>query len=148
MLSNIAIIYGSTTGNTKVFSYHLQKLFRDNKQEVDVLNSAEIPNNFDYSDYKVLIFGFSTWGINTPFLQEDFEEYLNVTDLNNFQGKKIFVFGLGDSYYPHFAGGVELFKKILLELDIQILDKIKIDTAKGIDFGLINDWFLSLNKKI
>ncbi len=147
MLSNIAIIYGSTTGNTKSVSYHLHKLFEKNKQGADVLNSAEISKNFDYSNYSVLIFGFSTWGVSAPVLQEDFDDYLNDTNLKNFQDKKIFVFGLGDSYYPHFAGGVELFKKKLLEFDIHITDEIKIDTAEGIDTKLIDNWFLDLKNK-
>ncbi len=148
MLSNIAIIYGSTTGNTKSLSFYLQKLFVNNGQEANVLNSAEIPKNFNYSNYSVLIFGFSTWGVTAPALQEDFEQYLDEINLESFQGKKIFVFGLGDSYYPYFAGGIELFREKLLKSNIKILDEIKIDTADGIDTKLIDNWFLSLKKKI
>ncbi|MDR2651912.1 MAG: flavodoxin [Prevotellaceae bacterium] len=91
-MKNIAIIYGSSSGNTKnVASKIAQKLSGENVLLKDV---ADV-NFADLANYPNIILGVSTWGIGD--FQEDWAG--RVAELKNIDltGKTLAFFGLGDS---------------------------------------------------
>ena len=95
-IMSLAIIYGSTTGNTE----EAAMMIRDGlgvlvQQCLDV--AAITPE--DILPYDVLILGCPTWHIGE--LQDDWEDFLPQLKGMDLHGKKIALFGMGDAYsYP------------------------------------------------
>lgn len=91
-MKKIAIIYGSTSGNTQDVAKKIAAKLKEN--EVQILDVASIkPEVFD--EYSNLILGTSTTGIGD--LQDDWDLFLPKLKKINLEGKTIALFGLGDS---------------------------------------------------
>ena len=90
----IAVIYGSTTGNTETAA----------RQIAEALGGAQVLEVSSCSadqlkDCDRLIFGTSTWGIGD--LQDDWESNLELLSAIDYSGKTVALFGLGDQEgYP------------------------------------------------
>lgn len=90
-MNKIAIIYGSSTGNTESVAKNLNDFLDGNADLYDAENvSVET-----IKDYPYLILGTSTTGIGE--LQEDWESFLPSFSKIDFSGKKVAIFALGDS---------------------------------------------------
>ena len=93
---NLAIIYGSTTGNTE----HAAEMIRDHfgSHVSRMANIADLTPE-DLLKYDVLVIGTPTWNIGE--LQYDWEDFLPQLKGLDLTGTKIALFGLGDSHgYP------------------------------------------------
>lgn len=83
----LAVVYGSSTGNTQEVAEKLAEELGGEALEVSSVAPA------DLAKYSSLIFGTSTWGSGD--LQDDWEGFdFDGLDLN---GKVVALFGLGDS---------------------------------------------------
>ncbi len=92
----IGIFYGSTTGNTKKIAKKIKEHLKS--EIIDIYNVREA-TQADLEKYENIIFGSSTWGQGE--LQEDFKNFLDVIKKANLKGKKVAIFGIGDSsVYP------------------------------------------------
>lgn len=92
----IGIFYGSTTGNTEKIAKKIKEYLESKK--IDIYNVREA-TQADLEKYENIIFGSSTWGQGE--LQEDFKNFLDVIKKANLKGKKVAIFGIGDSsVYP------------------------------------------------
>ena len=89
---SIAIVFGSTTGNTEFAA----GMIRDEFGELVTL-FADITDikPADLRDHQVLILGCPTWHIGE--LQDDWELFLPEMSRLDLSGKKIAFFGMGDS---------------------------------------------------
>lgn len=87
----VAVLYGSTTGTTE----NAAELIKANmSHEVSLMNVAAMnPTIVDEAD--LVLLGSSTWGYGD--LQEDFSNYIEEIQSDNYGGKKVAVFGSGDS---------------------------------------------------
>jgi flavodoxin I len=95
-MSKIALVYGSSTGNTEKVAVMIQNTLADH--EVDLYNVQSCGTDF-YSGYDNVIVGVSTWGEGD--LQDDWESYEHTFAQVDFTGKTVAVFGLGDQEeYP------------------------------------------------
>jgi flavodoxin I len=104
-MKNIAIIYGSSTDNTKnVASKIAQKLSGENVLLKDV-SSLKFS---DLANYPNIILGTSTWGLGD--LQDDWNDHLSDLQNVDLEGKTLAFFGLGDSssYSDTFTDGMGL----------------------------------------
>lgn len=113
MTQNIDIIYGSTTGNTQDLAHTIElklkspSIITTCKSVLDITSGYTLNNNLN-------IWCCSTWGIEPPCLQEDFEEFINnKLQLASVQNKNFLIIGLGDSYYPHFAASVDILTNFI-----------------------------------
>lgn len=99
---SLAIIYGSSTGNTKDAAEAIAEEFGG---EIDVLDVAEVEPS-DLNGYKKLILGTSTWGSGE--LQDDWDAF-DWSDVD-FSGKTVALFGVGDqeSYADEFCDALRL----------------------------------------
>lgn len=88
----IAIIYGSTLGNTERVANLISKNFGDNTIVYNVKDLKSLDTSI-LNSYEAYIFGTSTWGVGD--LQDDWEEY-DFKNLN-LENKNVAIFGLGDS---------------------------------------------------
>lgn len=104
----LAIVYGSTLGNTEEVA---NKIAQNLDLECDVINIAQTCAQ-NLNKYDKLIFGASTW--NDGELQDDWESFdFKDLDLN---GKVVAFFGLGDGegYGDTFCDAIgELYHKFI-----------------------------------
>jgi flavodoxin I len=107
-MSKIAIVYGSSTGATEAVAEKIQAALGD-----ATLFNADGVNIEDLKPYDFLIFGASTTGVGD--LQDDWEILLPKIEKLDFSGKKVAIFGLGDSasFSTSFAGGMYVMYKAL-----------------------------------
>ncbi|MDA3954102.1 MAG: flavodoxin [Bacteroidales bacterium] len=93
----ISIFYGSTSGNTRKIAENIKANLEPGLVKIFDVKYAKIE---DIEMYENIILGTSTWG--EGILQADFEKFLiNILVKANLKGKKIAIFGTGDSsLYP------------------------------------------------
>lgn len=102
-----AIIYGSTTGNTKMIADILSS-----QLNADMFDVSTKPTNA-LANTEFIVLGTSTWGCGD--LQDDWEGYIQTIDTINWEGKTVALFGLGDSssYSDTFVDGMgTLYQKL------------------------------------
>lgn len=93
-MSRIAVFYGSTTGTCEELAAKVaEKLGTDQVFNVTELDDARL------GEYDILVLGTSTWGDGE--LQDDWYDGVKVLERNDLTGKKVALFGCGDSAcYP------------------------------------------------
>ena len=90
---SMAIFYGSTTGNTENIAEQIRDEF--GPLITHMSNIAETEPE-DLLKYEVLVLGVPTWNVGE--LQYDWEDFVPSLKGLDLTGKKIAMFGLGDSY--------------------------------------------------
>ena len=90
---SLAIFYGSTTGNTENAAQMISDELGDLVSHMANVTDVE-PK--ELLDYDVLVLGTPTWNVGE--LQYDWEDFLPTLKGTDLTGKKIALFGLGDSY--------------------------------------------------
>lgn len=107
-MSKTAIVYGSSTGETK----GVAEKIKTNFDNADLYDVADVTID-QLQPYDHLILGTSTTGVGD--LQDDWEIFLPKFEKMNFAGKTIALFGLGDSasFSTSYAGGMSHLYKIL-----------------------------------
>ena len=140
-MAKALIIYGSTTGNTENVAKQIGKVLTQGGHEVclqDVRNAKveEMGNGYD-----ITVFGSSTWGDAEIEFQEDFAPFFDDMDKADLKGKKVAVFGCGDSSYTFFCGAVDsLQEKVEAMGGLIVNDPLKIDGDPGDASGDIDSW--------
>lgn len=127
-MKTIAIIYGSSTDNTKTAAESIaQKL---NGMDVSLLDVASL-NMADLDKYPNLILGTSTWGLGD--LQDDWDSAISKLASANLRDKTVALFGLGDSgsYPDTFVDGMGLIYEAIHDKGINLIGQVPTD---GYDF--------------
>jgi flavodoxin I len=95
-MKSIAIIYGSSTENTKRAAEKIaERLSEYSPALVDIYDGDEGA----FHANEVLILGVSTWGVKD--LQDDWSDFYHKLGKMDLTGKTVALFGLGDSFiYP------------------------------------------------
>ncbi|MDR0733409.1 MAG: flavodoxin [Dysgonamonadaceae bacterium] len=95
-MSKIGIFYGSSGGNTKHVAKNIAKKLGVGDGDVHDVAKAGAS---DLTQYDALLFGSSTWGLGD--LQDDWGDFIQTVDNADLSGKKVALFGCGDSQsYP------------------------------------------------
>jgi flavodoxin I len=89
-MNKIGIFYGSSGGNTESVAKTIAK-----KLGINDLYDVCIAQASDLTAYDILLLGSSTWGLGD--LQDDWEGFLPKVASADLSGKKIALFGCGDS---------------------------------------------------
>jgi flavodoxin I len=122
------IVYGATTGNTESTAHMVAKAMAEQHLEARVMDVNTVQPGDFANGYDVFLFGCSAWGDEEIELQGDFAEFYEGMDELNLNGKKIAVFGCGDSSYTHFCGAVDAIEEKAEELGAGLLaGGLKID---------------------
>lgn len=115
-MKKIAILYGTSSGNTEDVANRLKDKFDDG---ADVFDVGEVSID-EIQPYKYLILGTSTTGMGD--LQDDWESFLpTFSSEMDFTGKTVAIFGLGDS-----ASFSSSFAESIFVLHEELKDKVKI----------------------
>lgn len=138
-MKKIAIFYGTTLGNTESVAELIA-----GKLNADVFNVSTKPSD-KLSEYDVLIFGTSTWGLGE--LQDDWAEFIAYLETADLSGKTIAIFGLGDgvSYADNFVDGMGIIYQAVKDKNCKIVGFVDTD---GYDFeksiSIIDNKFVGL----
>ncbi|MDR2950340.1 MAG: flavodoxin [Prevotella sp.] len=119
-MSRIGIYYGSTTGNTQDVADAIAKKLGVEKADLHDVAKAKA----DYSAYDVVLFGTSTMGLGD--LQDDWEYYIDKVKGADLTGKKVALFGCGDSssYSDTFCDGVGKIYDAVKDKGCQLIGKV------------------------
>lgn len=99
----IGIYYGSSTGNTEAAANDIAAALGVDAADVHNVSDTDAST---VSGYDTLVLGSSTWGAGD--LQDDWYDFLDNLKAQDLSGKKIALFGCGDSdsYGDTFCGAL------------------------------------------
>jgi flavodoxin I len=120
----IAVIYGSTTDNTKNVAGKIAKLIGNDSAEL--LDVSTIHAS-DVEAYANLILGTSTWGDGE--LQDDWDNFMPELKNADLKGKTVALFGLGNaSFYPDtFVNGMGVLYQAIKEKGCSVVGQVAND---------------------
>lgn len=119
-MAKIGIYYGSDSGNTQTVAEKLGKALGVEKSNIFDVSKA----GADFSDYDLLLFGTCTMGMGD--LQDDWDDYLSKVSKADLSGKKVALFGCGDSvsYSDTFCDGIGKIYEAIKNNGCQVIGKI------------------------
>ena len=122
-MSKIGIYYGSSTGNTQDAAEAIASKLGIASSDVHDVSSAAA----DFSSYDVLLFGSSTWGLGD--LQDDWEGFISKASNAGLSGKKVAIFGCGDSasYGDSFCDAIGKIYSVIEGKGCSIVGKVSDD---------------------
>ena len=120
-MANVTIIYGSTTGNTESSANEIAEALSAHTVTVKEVASA---SKEDFEGADLLILGTSTWGLGD--LQDDWEGEISTLEGANLSGKKVAIFGHGDSasYCDTFVDGVGILYEAAVNAGATVIGKV------------------------
>lgn len=121
-MAKALIIYGSTTGNTEIAAVRIGEILQQSGIEVTVKNVIDTEVKEVGDGYDITLLGVSTWGDDSIEFQEDFEPFYERLDEAGIEGKKVALFGCGDSSYEFFCGAVDELEAKMQSLDANIVN--------------------------
>lgn len=141
-MKSIAIIYGSSTENTKRAAEKITEVMATfSPTLVDIYDGDEQP----FLTHDVLIMGVSTWGVQD--LQDDWNDFYPKLEKLDLSGKTVAIFGMGDaSIYPSsFVDAVGILYEIVKKKGATVVGQV---SPEGYDFeysrALVDDMFVGL----
>ncbi len=127
-MAKALVVYGSTTGNTEIAATRIADILQQSGVTVTVKNVIDAKVKEIGNGYDITLLGVSTWGDDSIEFQEDFEPFYEQLDEARVEGRKVALFGCGDSSYEFFCGAVDE-----LEAKMQSLEAIIVNTPLRID---------------
>lgn len=140
-MSNVLIVYGSTTGNTEWVAGELEKKIKAAGHDVECKGAGSVSADGLCNGRDMVLFGCSTWGQDEIELQEDFVPLFEKFDSIGASGVKTAVFGCGDDDYDYYCGAVDAITEKLEDLGAKVVGgKLKINGDPGDSADAINSW--------
>lgn len=141
-MEKVSIIFGSTTGNTE----RVAELIKENMSDLDatVINVCDV-NNDTVRSADIILFGASTWGYGE--IQDDFLDYYESMTSEALKGKKVAVFGCGDSdgFPDVFCKAVDLIMEKASDCGAEVIGEgLKVDGEVDENIDLIQEFAKSL----
>ncbi len=120
-MSKVIVVYGSTTGTTEDVAGRIASALGAEAIPVSNLTADVIAAN------DVLVLGSSTWGCGE--LQDDWYDGVEKLKAANLKGKKVAVFGCGDSasYSDTFCDAMSIIAKAAVDAGAQLIGKVSTD---------------------
>ncbi len=144
-MANILLVYGSTTGNTEMTAEQIADSLSAHQVEVqDVVDTT--PEDLESAE--ILILGSSTW--DDGLLQQDFREFVEGLEVD-LSGKKMAIFGLGDSNYPDFCEAADILEDKFTGMGGKpVVDSLRIDgfPDEPENENKINQWSEELSQAL
>jgi len=110
-MSKALVIFGSSTGNTENVAEQVGDTLQKFGWETTIKNASDVAASGLANGYDLVLLGCSTWGDEDIELQDDFVPLFDDLDKAGLSGKKVAVFGCGDSSYTHFCGAVDAIEE-------------------------------------
>lgn len=136
-MKKIAIVFGSTTDNTKNAAETIAENLAG--EEVTLFDVAKLKAN-DLDEFPNILLGTSTWGFGD--LQDDWDSHLAILKESNLDGKTIALFGTGDSssYSETFVDGIGILYETIQGKGCKIVGQVSsddydFDDSKAVENG-------------
>jgi flavodoxin short chain len=147
-MAKALIVYGSTTGNTESVAERISRSLQQTGIDVSLKNVTTAKVEELGGEYDITILGSSTWGDTDIEFQEDFAPFFEELDKAKLQGKKVAIFGCGDTSYEHFCGAVDLLEEKMGQLGALLVNEpLRIDGDPGDAQSDIDSWTEEVGKK-
>ncbi len=117
LLGKAIIVYGSNTGNTEILAGALSEEL-NTRFDVTTRNVIEVRPE-EILDYDLIVLGSSTW--NEGELQDDFQYFYDEMDEVDLTGKRVAVFGPGDSSWDEYCRAVDILEEKSIELKADLV---------------------------
>ncbi len=148
-MSKALIVFGSTTGNTESTAHKIAKAVAEQNIEATVKDVSGVELKDFSNSYDVFFLGSSTWGDDEVELQDEFAEFYEHMVELDLSGKKVAVFGCGDSSYTHFCGAVDAIEEKVKELGANLVTSgLKIDGDPDDMNDEIMDWATGVAREV
>lgn len=142
-MSKALIIFGSTTGNTESVAKIIADTLARKGVGVELKNVMDAQISDLEKDNDFIVLGASTWGDDEIEFQEDFESFYDQMSGLKMVGKKIALFGCGDSSYEYFCGAVDLLEERVEDMGAtEFVESLRIDGDA--DIAEVESWAVSL----
>lgn len=141
-MKRIAIVYGTTTGNTKSIAEQIKVELAE--FDVKLFDIANISLS-ELTSFSNIILGTSTWGMGD--IQEDWEAALNKLKGANLNGKVVALFGCGDSscYPDSFVDAIGTLYSTIKSSGCKVIGKTDPDGYSFTSSAAVeNGWFVGL----
>ncbi len=140
-MAGILVIYGSETGNTRAAAEMIADVLRGRGAAVQVRDVCDTGVEAFAEDFSLFLLGVSTWGAIEDEVTEDFKSFYDDMGATDMSGKKVAVFGSGDSGYENFCKAVDHVVERAQEQGATIvLDGLKFNLAPGSSSDAIRAW--------
>lgn len=140
-MTRALIAFGSTTGNTAEVATWVAEVLADKGIDAETEDLATAKLTGICKDYDLVVLGCPTYGDDEIEIQEDFAPLLDDLDGSGIEGKKIAIFGCGDSSYFHFCGAVDVIEERVKECGGErIVESLKIDDPHDSHRDEITAW--------
>ena len=127
-MASALIIYGSSTGNTKKASELVEDVLLQKGFAVTIKDVVNAKVSDLSGEYDAIFLGCSTWGAIEDEVQEDFLPLYEGMDGISLDGKRLAVFGSGDTGYAAFCKAVDAIEEKVRERGGALLvESLKID---------------------
>ena len=120
------ILYGTLTGNTEIVAQQIQDLVQQAGKEITIKNVNDASDEDLKQVENLLLVASSTWDDGLPCA--DMVSFLEDYKLPDLSGKKLAIFGCGDSNYQKFCGAVGILEEKFTQAGAKrAIDSLKID---------------------
>jgi flavodoxin short chain len=144
-MARILVIYGSETGNTKGAAEMIGDVLRERGLNVELRDVCDTDVSAMNEDFALYLLGVSTWGADDDEVTEDFKNFYADMVTTDFSGKRVAVFGSGDTGYENFCKAVDYVLERARERGADIvLDGLKFNLAPAASAEAIRDWALQV----
>lgn len=112
----ILLLYATNSGGTFQASQTVESVLAQKGHSVDLKTPLEAEPTV-LASYDLVIMGSPSWDYEDKEGQphEDFVAFMKKSEGSSFTGKKFAIFGLGDTYYTHFCGAVDIMENFVKE---------------------------------
>ncbi len=140
-MAKIAIIYGSTMGNTESAASQIADALASH--DVSLINVSDMTDE-TLNAFPNLILGTSTWGCGD--LQDDWECELSTLKSANLTGKVVALFGCGDasSYPDTFVDGIGTLYEAAKEAGATVVGSVVDDYSYSSSTAVVDGEFVGL----
>ena len=141
-MSKALVVYGSTTGNTEMVANQIGDNLLKKGHEVTIKNVTEANVEELGNGYDITLLGSSTWGEDEIEFQEDFEPFFEEMEGKaDLKGKKVALFGCGDTDYEYFCGAVDKLEELMEKLGAYVVNMaLRIDGDPDDSGKDIDEW--------
>jgi flavodoxin I len=139
------VVFGSTTGTTRILAQAIRKGLLQVGHDVVVRNARnQDPDELDQFD--LLAMGCSTW--ENGQLQSDFRPFHQALKDLDLTGRKACVFGPGHSSYGHFCHAVDVIEATLKEKGAElVVPSLRVDGSPYQARSVAIAWAKSISER-
>lgn len=119
---NILIVYATNSGGTQHVANVIADVLQGGQHTVTVQHVRDTKPD-QLSRYDAILFGSPSWDYNGKEgqLHEEMRAFVEGAAGISLEGKKVAVFGLGDSSYMYFTGAVNHLEKFVADCHTSLL---------------------------